>query len=114
MNEKILGLLLGIGLGAGLLGLVQSFDAQAGTDAGKEFCYSARRDFYHGWRNDWPRGCGRQPNADYLAGLKQDCATTKANIARDIARGGVGSWPANWSGVYSEDACLALEFGSAL
>ena len=77
------------------------------------FCNVERRDFYRGWREDWPAQCGRQPNAGYLAGLRSDCEATRARIAYDVAAGGVGSWVANW-GIYGEETCLALEFGNAL
>ena len=77
------------------------------------FCNVERRDFYRGWRQDWPTKCGRQTNAGYLAGLKGDCNTTRARIAYDVATGGAGSWVANW-GIYGEETCLALEFGNSL
>ena len=77
------------------------------------FCNVERRDFYRGWREDWPAQCGRKPDTQYLNGLKRDCAATRARIEYDIKTGGVGSWVANW-GIYGEETCLALEFGNAL
>lgn len=77
------------------------------------FCNVERRDFYRGWRDDWPAQCGRRPDAGYLADLRADCAATRARIAYDLATGHVGSWPANW-GAYGEETCLAMEFGNAL
>jgi hypothetical protein len=72
-------------------------------------CQQDRRDFYHNQIVEWNDQCGEQPDADYLAKLKTDCAAT---VQRIEARNGA-SWNSEFGWAF-DSTCFSLERGDEL